>query len=153
LVYHPLQIVDLFIKGQVGCRYHGWSYDTPGNLIKAPGFDDVLSFDKSAEWDVQTKTYTARQGLIFVNFDASPDSISFEEYYKGLEDECDDVDFSEFEYIESWELDGQFNWKTLSMYIRNVSLGLTRLVDGYHECHHCPTADPSFSKAIKGHVV
>ena len=60
------------------------------------------------------KTYTTRQGLIFISFDARPDSTPFNEFYKGLEDELDEMDFSKFEYCESFELDGEFNWKTLS---------------------------------------
>jgi hypothetical protein len=28
----------------------------------------------------------------------------------------DEFDFGEFEYVESWQQDGQFNWKTLSEY-------------------------------------
>jgi len=28
------------------CRYHGWSYDAKGKLIKAPEFDGVYGFEK-----------------------------------------------------------------------------------------------------------
>jgi hypothetical protein len=52
--------------------------------------------------------------LVFINFNASPDSTPFHEFYKGLEDELDEMDFAKFEYVESFELDGEFNWKTLS---------------------------------------
>lgn len=133
-----------------GCRYHGWSYDTSGNLIKAPGFENITNFDKSANGLFKVMTYTTRQGLIFVNFDARPDCTPFNDFYKGLEDELDEMKFSNFEYVESFELDGEFNWKTLSEY-RRLTSGeiLTFAVDGYHECYHCPTAHPSFSKAIK----
>jgi len=132
---YPVVKKDSGSSAVLSCRYHGWSYDTAGNLIKAPGFENVANFDKSANGLYKIKTYTTRQGLIFINFDATPDAVPFEEFYKGLEDECDDFDFANFEYVESWELDGEFNWKTL--------------MDGYHECYHCPTAHPSFSKAIK----
>lgn len=97
-----------------GCRYHGWSYNTKGDLIKAPGFEDVPSFDRSANGLFKIETYTTRQGLIFVNFDTSDSVVPFAEFYRGLEDEMDDFDFAGFEYVESWEQDGEFNWKTLS---------------------------------------
>ncbi len=97
-----------------GCKYHGWSYDTNGNLVKAPGFENIPNFDKSVNGLFKVATYTMQQGLIFVNFDSTPDVTPFHEFYKGLEDEMDDFDFGEFEFVESWQQDGQFNWKTLS---------------------------------------
>ncbi|KAE9378403.1 ISP domain-containing protein [Stipitochalara longipes BDJ] len=119
----------------LGCKYHGWSYDTKGSLIKAPGFETVPNFDKTVNGLFKVATYTTRQGLIFVNFDSTPMITPFHEFYKGLEDEMDEFDFGEFEYVESWQQDGEFNWKTL--------------LDGYNECYHCPTAHPSFSKVIQ----
>lgn len=119
----------------LGCKYHGWSYDINGNLVKAPGFENFANFDKSVNGLFKVATYTTRQGLIFVNFDSTPSITPFHEFYKGLEDEMDEFDFGEFEYVESWQQDGQFNWKTL--------------MDGYNECYHCPTAHPSFSKVIQ----
>ena len=97
----------------VGCRYHGWSYDTKGKLTKAPGFEDISTFDKSANGLFEVATHTTRQGLIFVNFDTTSDIVPFDDFYKGLEDELDEFDFGAFEYVESWEQDGKFNWKTL----------------------------------------
>jgi phenylpropionate dioxygenase-like ring-hydroxylating dioxygenase large terminal subunit len=97
-----------------GCKYHGWSYDTNGNLLKAPGFENFANFDKSVNGLFKVATYSTRQGLIFVNFDSTPNITPFQEFYNDLEDEMDDFDFGEFEYVESWQQDGQFNWKTLS---------------------------------------
>ena len=53
----------------LGCRYHGWSYDTKGMLIKAPEFDHVPGFDKRKNglWEVKTE---AREGMVFINLDA-----------------------------------------------------------------------------------
>ena len=90
----------------LGCRYHGWSYDTKGKLTKAPGFEDISTFDKSANGLFEVATHTTRQGLIFVNFDSTSDIVPFNEFYKGLEDELDEFDFGSFEYVESWEQDG-----------------------------------------------
>ena len=61
--------------------------------------------------------------------------MPFDEWFKGLQTEMHEYDFSDYEYHMSYELDGQFNWKTL--------------MDGYQECYHCPTAHPGLSKAFK----
>ncbi|KAH8647446.1 Rieske [2Fe-2S] iron-sulfur domain-containing protein, partial [Tricladium varicosporioides] len=52
----------------LGCRYHGWSYDTTGKLIKAPEFENVPDFDKSVNglWEVETEV---KSGMIFINLD------------------------------------------------------------------------------------
>jgi phenylpropionate dioxygenase-like ring-hydroxylating dioxygenase large terminal subunit len=120
----------------LGCLYHGWSYNTDGNLTKAPQFDNVTDFNKTENGLYPIHTYVTDQGLIFVNFDNSPEGpMPFEEFFKGLEEEFHEFDFSDYEYHMSYELDGEFNWKTL--------------MDGYMECYHCPTAHPGLSQAFQ----
>ncbi|TID28383.1 hypothetical protein CANINC_002561 [Pichia inconspicua] len=119
----------------LGCKYHGWSYDTNGSLKKAPHFDKIEGFDPKANSLYQIKTHVSRQGLVFINFDNTDTSIPFEEFFSGLETEMDEYDFDDYEYHMSYELDGQFNWKTL--------------MDGYQECYHCPTAHPGLNQAFK----
>lgn len=72
-------------------------------------------FEKADNGLFKIKTHTTRQGLVFISFDTSPDTTNFVEFYKGLEDECDEVKFEDFEYVESWRQEGDFNWKTLSI--------------------------------------
>lgn len=120
----------------VGCKYHGWSYNTDGLLTKAPQFDNVEGFNKVENSLFPIKTHVTPQGLIFVNFCNDPDQmVEFDKWFEGLNAEMDEFDFSDYEYHMSYELDGQFNWKTL--------------IDGYQECYHCPTAHPGLSSAFK----
>lgn len=120
----------------VGCKYHGWSYNTDGKLTKAPHFDNVEGFKKEENSLFPIKTHVTSQGLVFVNFCNDPEQlIEFDEWYKGLSSELDEFDFTDYEYHMSYELDGQFNWKTL--------------MDGYQECYHCPTAHPGLNSAFK----
>ncbi|ONH67826.1 putative dioxygenase subunit alpha YeaW [Cyberlindnera fabianii] len=106
-----------------------------GELTKAPQFDNVADFDKAQNSLYPIHTYITDQGLIFVNFDNSPEGpMPFGEFFKGLEEEFHEFDFSDYEYHMSYELDGEFNWKTL--------------MDGYMECYHCPTAHPGLSQAF-----
>ncbi|KAK6465904.1 ISP domain-containing protein [Scheffersomyces coipomensis] len=119
----------------VGCKYHGWSYNTDGKLTKAPHFDNVEGFDKDENSLYPVKLHVTPQGLVFVNFSNEPDCVEFDDWYQGLSAEMEEFDFSDYEYHMSYELDGQFNWKTL--------------MDGYQECYHCPTAHPGLSTAFK----
>jgi len=120
----------------LGCQYHGWSYNTDGDLTKAPQFDNVEGFEKKENSLYPIHTHITDQGLIFVNFDSSEEGPApFHDWFKGLEDEMHEFDFSDYEYHMSYELDGQFNWKTL--------------MDGYMECYHCPTAHPGLTAAFQ----
>ncbi|SGZ57687.1 CIC11C00000001586 [Sungouiella intermedia] len=120
----------------VGCKYHGWSYNTDGVLTKAPHFDNVEGFKKEENSLFPIKTHVTEQGLIFVNFCNDPEQfVEFDKWFEGLNTEMNEFDFSDYEYHMSYELDGQFNWKTL--------------MDGYQECYHCPTAHPGLNSAFK----
>ncbi|KAG0644981.1 Carnitine monooxygenase alpha subunit [Hyphodiscus hymeniophilus] len=92
----------------LGCRYHGWSYDTKGKLIKAPEFENVVDFDKSLNglWELKTKE---QQGMLFVNFQV-------EESNHGLEmGESGDIikswKIGDMKWAHEWRADGSFNWK------------------------------------------
>ncbi|EPQ57132.1 ISP domain-containing protein [Gloeophyllum trabeum ATCC 11539] len=122
------------MAGVLSCGYHGWCYDTRGTLRKAPQFDKVPGFDKSANSLFPIHTHVTESGHVFVNFTASPSPPAFSEVFQGLEDELKEFDFSNYDYRESFELRGDFNWKAL--------------MDGYQECYHCPTAHPGLSKAF-----
>lgn len=120
----------------VGCKYHGWSYNTDGKLTKAPHFEQVEGFNKDENSLFPIKTHVTPQGLVFVNFSNDPEQfVEFDEWFQGLTTELGEFDFSDYEYHMSYELDGQFNWKTL--------------MDGYQECYHCPTAHPGLNSAFK----
>ena len=104
----------------LGCRYHGWSYDTRGNLVKAPQFDNIEGFDKSKNGLFEIRAQTSRHGLIFINLDAS----------KNVSDlDISDVDRFANQYclsprsiwIGGWDLGGDFNWKMAGMYTVGVS--------------------------------
>lgn len=121
----------------LGCKYHGWSYNSDGKLNKAPNFDNVEGFVKEENSLFPIKTHVTKEGLVFINFnnDTSEAFIEFDQWFEGVNEELSEFDFSDYEYHMSYELDGQFNWKTL--------------MDGYQECYHCPTAHPGLSTAFK----
>lgn len=99
----------------LGCRYHGWSYDTKGQLTKAPEFDTVPEFDKKKNglWEIHVKVNT--QGLVFANLDASktvenmaPEELNTENKYRNM---------SQSRKVAEWWHQGDFNWKIAGEYI------------------------------------
>lgn len=117
------------------CKYHGWSYNADGLLIKAPHFDNVDGFKREENSLFPINTHVTRHGLVYVNFCNDPEQLMpFEEFFEGITEEFDEFDFSDYDYNMSYELRGKFNWKTL--------------MDGYQECYHCPTAHPGLNSAF-----
>ncbi|KAF2084322.1 ISP domain-containing protein, partial [Saccharata proteae CBS 121410] len=57
----------------LGCRYHGWSYNTRGRLVKAPQFEDISGFDRSQNSLFEIHCITTKQGFVFVNLDSGGD--------------------------------------------------------------------------------
>ncbi|KAF2466873.1 ISP domain-containing protein, partial [Lindgomyces ingoldianus] len=96
----------------LGCRYHGWSYDTKGDLVKAPQFDDVEGFDKSENGLFKIHTCTDRGGFIHINLDAGQllDSPDCENTVDFLDEHGISAGSA---WLTGWELSGAFNWKTI----------------------------------------
>lgn len=131
---YPVVRKDQGSSTVLGCKYHGWSYNSDGKLTKAPHFDNVEGFVKEENSLYPIKTHVTEQGLVFINF-SQEDVTPFDEWFSGLNSELNEFDFSDYEYHMSYELNGDFNWKTL--------------MDGYQECYHCPTAHPGLNSAFK----
>lgn len=98
----------------LGCRYHGWSYDTKGQLTKAPEFDTVPEFDKKKNglWEILVRVST--QGLVLVNFDTAKIVNDPTARVLGLEIEYSNI--SQVIRIADWRFEGKFNWKLAGMH-------------------------------------
>lgn len=98
----------------LGCKYHGWCYNTNGELTKAPNFEGVDGFDKSQNGLYQIRSETTEQGLVFINFDSTESGPpSVEAMYPGINTALRKFDFTDYEFHTSFELEGNYNWKTL----------------------------------------
>lgn len=98
----------------LGCKYHGWSYNTDGALTKAPQFENVKGFDKSQNSLFKIRSHVTNQGLVFINFDSSEvGPPPLDAFYSGLEQSLGQLDLSDYEHHATFNLEGQFNWKTL----------------------------------------
>lgn len=92
----------------LGCRYHGWSYDTKGKLVKAPEFETVPGFDKSmnALWEVKTEVINS---MVFVNFDARK-QVSDMDRTNSIK-AFERWDMKDMQCAAEWKIEGLFNWK------------------------------------------
>lgn len=88
-----------------GCRYHGWSYDTKGKLVKAPKFDGVDGFDPTANGLFELRAVIDENGFVLVRLDgdeaAPPPKLLVSEEL--VVPTC----------VEEWSLEGAFNWKII----------------------------------------
>lgn len=116
------------------CKYHGWSYGLNGKLAKAPKFDDVPGFKKEEQSLFPVHIHVDVLGFIWVNLDFSPTPIPWEEDFQGVDtqERFGQFDFSRYRLDHTWQMDGNYNWKTLA--------------DNYNECYHCSVAHPDVAK-------
>ena len=98
----------------LGCRYHGWSYDTKGKLVKAPEFDKVPGFDKEMNglWEIKT---AVSQSMVFVNFDAAANVAPLD--LGDIETRLRKWSLSQMKSLDDWKVEGAFNWKLLGVCI------------------------------------
>ncbi len=115
-------------------KYHGWSYNAKGDLVKAPKvwpycnsdvifsiikipsqFQSVEGFDKSAnvmsflaihtsyfpfiKGLLKVHTNVTPQGFIFLNFDACPNPVPFEDHFANLPQEWKTLESDAYEYV------------------------------------------------------
>ena len=85
------------------CKYHGWTYDSLGKLIKAPKFEDVAGFDKAQNGLFEIRTFVDSSGFVYLNFDAYGSD--------GLTIRVGVPIRAQLTLVESWSIDTQFNWK------------------------------------------
>ena len=98
------------------CPYHGWTFDTRGDLQGVPGHRDLYhgELDRK-EWGlVKVAQIASYRGLIFGTFD--PEAPPLEEYLGdmrwGLDLLFDQGDFAAVPNITRWSMD--VNWKFAS---------------------------------------
>ncbi|KAK5051410.1 hypothetical protein LTR84_003062 [Exophiala bonariae] len=89
------------------CKYHGWQYDDEGSLVKAPKFDESPGFNDEENGLFEVKLILTREGLIFVNFDASTMKLPFN-------DVKSHINLGNSVWIESFETTSAANWKDIA---------------------------------------
>ncbi|EFX04302.1 iron-sulfur cluster-binding protein [Grosmannia clavigera kw1407] len=94
----------------LACQYHGWTYNTLGQLTNAPHFDQLPGFAKSPNGLFAIHTKTDSRGFVHVNLSGS---------LEAGDSKVEDAEITGrpvhingcARLIYSWEGKGQFNWK------------------------------------------
>jgi phenylpropionate dioxygenase-like ring-hydroxylating dioxygenase large terminal subunit len=116
------------------CQYHGWSYALNGKLAKAPGYNDIQRFNESQNNLLPIHVYIDAKRFIWVNLDAkATPEIAWSDDFAGIDQlpRHEAFNFDDYKYDHSWDMSGDYNWKTLA--------------DNYNECYHCATSHPDVS--------
>ena len=127
---HRGSLVCLEQKGNAKkftCPYHGWMYDTDGNLSAARNMPD--DFDMASH-GLHKVSLEIVHGLMFVCFSDSPPSI--ENCRKDLAEPMAMFGFEDLQVAAYKDYAIPANWK-LS-------------IENYQECYHCATAHPDYAR-------
>ncbi|KAF5968135.1 choline monooxygenase [Fusarium bulbicola] len=96
----------------LGCRYHGWSYNTEGKLTKAPYFDNLPGFDRSLNSLFEIHTEQDSGGFLHVNV-SRDEVVPAAAVSTGLEKDKIEKFGRDSKFVGSFECSGKFNWKII----------------------------------------
>ncbi|KAL6709242.1 hypothetical protein ACN47E_001649 [Coniothyrium glycines] len=119
----------------LACKYHGWTYGLNGKLTKAPGYEEMEGFDRLQNNLFPINVHIDAIGFIWVNLDVQKE-VQWDDDFKGVDkqERFSIFNFDDYRFDHTWEMSGEYNWKTLA--------------DNYNECYHCPTSHPD----VRGQV-
>ena len=119
------------------CRYHGWTYDRSGQLLRAPEMEGVAGFDPARIALEPVRVHRWGE-LLFVALD--PQTPPFEEYFAGLLQRCAQLGFESMRHVMTRTYPVEANWKVY--------------VDNYLEGYHIPLVHPALNREIdyRGYV-
>jgi len=109
------------------CAYHGWVYDTRGQLIGARAMAESFRREDYGLLPVSVDTL---HGLVFVCFDKEPPSLDTAK--AELAQPMAQFDFENLKVAASKTYPIAANWKLA--------------VENYQECYHCAPAHPDYAK-------
>ena len=115
------------------CKYHGWTYDLDGKLMRAPEFEGVQNWNKD-EVCLRPIQVEAWGPWVFVNLDPCADSLSAT--YGAIHQEIRSTgfDLDKMRLVERRDYLIDCNWKVY--------------VDNYLEGYHLPIAHPGLFREI-----
>ncbi|MGH8223147.1 MAG: aromatic ring-hydroxylating oxygenase subunit alpha [Woeseiaceae bacterium] len=114
-------------KRKFECPYHGWVYDTDGNLLAARNMAE--DFDKST-YGLHRVSLDIVHGLVFVCFSDDPPSL--EGAKRDLAEPMAMFDFK--------------NLKVAAQKVYPIAANWKLAIENYQECYHCATAHPDYAK-------
>lgn len=118
-------------RNTLQCRYHGWTYDLAGTLIRAPEMQGVERFDP-AEMHLVPVTIATWGPLVFANLDGKAPPLL--DVLEDVPRRVAPFRCEEMRYVMRKEWDIACNWKIY--------------VDNYLEGYHLPVVHPGLHKEL-----
>jgi choline monooxygenase len=116
---------------RLACRYHGWTYDLSGQLLRTMEMEGAEDFDPSQIRLEPVKVH--RFGpLLFAALD--PLTPSFEEFFPGVTEQCAPLGLERMGYVTTREYPVNANWKVY--------------VDNFLEGYHIPLVHPGLNREL-----
>jgi phenylpropionate dioxygenase-like ring-hydroxylating dioxygenase large terminal subunit len=102
------------------CRYHGWTYNTDGELISVPSRG---AFEAAQLRGLIALPIAEEMGMILVH--ANPEGhLDFDEFFGPMKAYLEDFDIPDYELLSEYRAPARINWK--------------HAVDGGLEAYHVP---------------
>lgn len=116
---------------RLSCRYHGWTYDLAGRLVRAMEMEGAAGFDP-ANIRLQPIAVHRFGPLLFAALD--PATPSFDEFHPGVSAQCAPLGLERMGYVTTRDYPVNANWKVY--------------VDNYLEGYHIPLVHPSLNREL-----
>lgn len=113
------------------CRYHGWTYDLAGRLLRAPEMEGSREF-VPGRFSLEPIALHALGPLLFAALDSS--TPPFDEYLPGVATRCAPLDLGRLRHVQTREYPVAANWKLY--------------VDNYLEGYHIPRVHPALDREL-----
>lgn len=129
-------------RGYLACRFHGWVYDTAGNLVQVSDAENFPTVDP-AENGLTAVHCEVWKNFIFINVADEPEE-TLEEFLAPVASEIGAYDFSGYTPAFSYRIEESVNWKTLQEaqlegwhlpYLHEKTLARAVKVDGQQYRH------------------
>ncbi len=116
---------------RLSCRYHGWTYDLSGQLVRAMEMDGAVGFDP-AQIRLQEIAVQRFGPLLFVALD--PNTRPFDDFHPGVSAHCESLGLARMRHVTTRDYPVEANWKVY--------------VDNYLEGYHIPLVHPSLNREL-----
>lgn len=113
------------------CRYHGWTYDLGGHLLRAPETEGIAGFDPRSI-TLQPVAVHTWGPMVFAALD--PEVPRFEEQFAAVIARCAPLKLERMRHVMSRDYFVDANWKVY--------------VDNFLEGYHIPLVHPGLNREI-----
>jgi choline monooxygenase len=114
------------------CRYHGWTYDRSGQMLRAPDMEGVADFDPRTI-SLEKVSLHRWGNLLFATLD--PGTPPFEEFHADLLARTADLRIDSLRHVRSRTYEVRANWKIY--------------IDNYLEGYHIPLVHPALNRSLE----